>query len=602
MTWLDGWIAFWMLPLAVWLLASGLDDLLVDVAWLAGALRRRARHVPPDPSALSAAPRRRIAVWVPLWREHRVIGRMLERNLSACRYQPFHVFVGCYPNDEPTLEAAREAAARYPNVHIALCPHDGPTSKADCLNWIYRHMLAWEREHDLRFDIVVTHDAEDWMHPCELDWINYYAARYDMIQIPVFPLPTPWRHLTHGIYCDEFAEYQLKDVPVRLRSGAALPGNGVGTGYRRQALERLAAYGNGRVFDPETLTEDYAGGLRLFRLGCSQFFVGPYFLDGAPVATREYFPQSFRSAIRQRKRWVTGIALQGWERFGWKGTLPEIYFLWRDRKGLLGNPLSVVVNFIFAYGLLTWLVSLAEGTPWGLGQALGQPWLFAATLGLQIWRMTVRCVLVAKVYGWRFASGAPLRILWANAVNAAATAGAVADYAWARLRGRPLVWAKTEHRYPQRAVPVEKRPRLGELLVQSGLLRREELEHALAQKPAHLRLGEYLVQAKGLDERSVYAALSRQQNLPLANLSARQVPGAVARSLPAAVMRHWKILPFRVASGNLFVAGPEIPCERMEQELRRYTRLEIRFHLMTPSDYHRLQRELFEGASQPAPR
>ncbi len=601
MNWLDSWIAAWMLPLALWLLASGLDDLLVDLVWLAYVLRGGARSAPPDQRELTAAPRRRIAIWVPLWREHRVIGRMLERNLAACTYEPFEVFLGCYPNDEPTLEAAKEAAARHPNVHVALCPHDGPTSKADCLNWIYRGMLAYERERGVRFEIVVTHDAEDWIHPLELDWINYYAARYDMIQIPVFPLPTPLRHLTHGIYCDEFAEYQMKDVPVRLRMGAALPGNGVGTGYTRRAIELLAACENGSVFDAAALTEDYASGLRLFRLGCRQWFVGPHFLAHAPVATREFFPQSFRSAARQRKRWVTGIALQGWRRFGWRGRLPEIYFLWRDRKGLIGNPLSVLVNFVFLYGLLTWLIARASGTQWGLGQAVGQLWPLTATLLFQIWRMAVRCVLVARVYGWKFALGAPLRILWANLINAAATLGAVTDYAHARLRKRPLRWAKTEHRYPRRAVTVETRPRLGELLVRSGRLRPEEVEEALARKPADLRLGEYLVKLRRVDEKTVYAALSRQQDLPLVDLHADNVHRTIARSLPAAVIRRWKVLPFRVASGNLYVASPEIPSDDMERDLRRYTRLEIRFHLIPPADYDRLERAVLGSARQVVP-
>lgn len=594
MSWLDGWIAAALLPLAVWLLASGLDDLFLDLVWLADLFRRRGRGAPPDRRALALTPHRRIAVWVPLWREHRVIGRMLERNLAACTYEPFDVFVGCYPNDEPTLAAVREAALRFPNVHVALCPHDGPTSKADCLNWIYQSMLAFEQERGVHFEVVVTHDAEDWMHPLELEWINYYAGLYDMIQIPVFPLPTPWRHFTHGVYCDEFAEYQLKDVPVRLRLGAALPGNGVGTGFTRRAIERLAESGGGLVFDPAALTEDYASGLRLYRLGCRQFFAGPYFRDGAPVATREYFPQSFRSAVRQRRRWVTGIALQGWERFGWRGKPVETYFLWRDRKGLLGNPLSVFVNFLFAYGMLTWLPARVTGTTWGLGEALGHAWLFSATLGLQLWRMTIRCALVAQVYGWRFASGAPLRILWANAINAAATAGAIVEYAMARLRGLPLRWAKTEHRYPRRAVAVERRPRLGELLVESGCLRESELGQALARKPAHMRLGEYLVATGWLDEQSIYSALSRQQNLPLVTLRPDQVPAVIARSLPLAVIRRWKVLPFRVASGNLYLASPEIPCERMERELRQYTRMEIRFHLLTPGNYAKLERELLE--------
>ena len=62
-----------------------------------------------------------------------------------------------------------------------MCPHDGPTSKADCLNWIYQGMLVYEEAHGIRFDVVVTHDAEDVIHAESLRWINYYISRYDMV-------------------------------------------------------------------------------------------------------------------------------------------------------------------------------------------------------------------------------------------------------------------------------------------------------------------------------------------------------------------------------------------------------------------------------------
>jgi len=48
------------------------------------------------------------------------------------------------------------------------------------------------------------------IHPDSLRWINYFAEKYDMIQVPVLALPMPFRGLTHGVYCDEFAEFQTK--------------------------------------------------------------------------------------------------------------------------------------------------------------------------------------------------------------------------------------------------------------------------------------------------------------------------------------------------------------------------------------------------------
>src|ERR1700684_140505 len=104
---------------------------------------------------------------------------------------------------------------RIPRLHLAVCPHDGPTSKPDCLNWIYQRMLEFEDHNDKRFDVVVTHDAEDIIHPASFRTINHYSRKYDMVQIPVLPLRTPFWHVTHGVYCDEFAEFQLKDMCAR---------------------------------------------------------------------------------------------------------------------------------------------------------------------------------------------------------------------------------------------------------------------------------------------------------------------------------------------------------------------------------------------------
>ncbi|MBZ5623773.1 MAG: glycosyltransferase, partial [Acidobacteriia bacterium] len=155
--WLDDWIAACLVPLAVWILVSGLDDLFISLVYLTGGKRFEW----PGDSELQQAPERRIAILVPLWREHNVIGQMLDHNLSAIRYQNYDVFVGAYPNDEPTVRAVTEAASRHPRVHLAMCPHSGPTSKGDCLNWIYRGMEMYEARHGVRFEVITTHDAED---------------------------------------------------------------------------------------------------------------------------------------------------------------------------------------------------------------------------------------------------------------------------------------------------------------------------------------------------------------------------------------------------------------------------------------------------------
>jgi len=577
-------------PLAAAILISGLDDLVVDLAWgwtwLKSALRPAASLFPPGPRQLENAPRQRIAIFVPLWHEHQVIGRMLEHNLAAIRYPDYHFFAGCYPNDVETQDAVRSVADRFPQVHMALCPHPGPTSKADCLNWIYQHLLLHEESSGEVFDIVMIHDAEDLIHPEELRWINYYAARYDFVQTPVLALATPLHKLTHGVYCDEFAENHTRDMTVRAVLGGFVPSCGVGTGYRRDALERLARASSNRLFEPDALTEDYENGLRLFRLGSSQAFV-PISKSSSGgrdfVVTREYFPATWNTALRQRTRWVTGIALQGWQRFGWSGKPGEVYWLWRDRKGLIANPLSLAANLVFVYGLATAM--------W-MRVSPGQARLATATMALQIVRMGFRALCVGRIYGFVFALGVPVRAVYANVLNTAATAQAVARYTWARLRGQPLKWLKTEHAYPARAALLGQKRKLGEILVSSGSVPAAELAVALAERTPGMRLGEYLVGARKLEIEALYRALSFQQGLPLAQVEPDAVPWPVAHALPEHAIRQWQVLPFRIAERNLFVASPEAPRTEMVEALQAFTSLEIRFHLVTPAEFERLANAL----------
>jgi adsorption protein B len=571
LTALDQWVSVSLIPLVIWVAISGVDDLFLLIAWLVSWSRRSAWPLESD---LAATPRRRIAIFVPLWREHAVIGEMLRHNVSAIRYDAYDFFVGVYPNDLETIAAVREVQERFTHVHLALCPHDGPTTKADCLNWIYQRMALYEQEHGARFDIVVTHDAEDLIHPDSLRWINYFSGRYDMVQIPVLPLRSPVSALTHGLYCDEFAEYHTKDVPLRQTLGGFVPSCGVGTGFTREALEALARGRSNRIFEPACLTEDYENGLKLHLLGRKQLFVPLRPWKGGFLATREYFPRRFMAAVRQRTRWTIGISLQTWQRHGWRGGWGCKYWFWRDRKPLAGNLFSALGSLICLYGLGAWLLRGVVIVPHHLER------LSALTLALTALQLAVRMGCAARVYGWRFASGAPLRVLWGNWVNCLATLAALYRFASARLRGRPLAWLKTEHMYPNREALVPHRRRLGEILIDLAAVSANDVERAAAECPSGMRLGEYLTERGLATETEVYEALSLQQNLEI-GLAGEIMPRAV-RSLPASFLREWRVLPYRIEEGALHVALTDVPSARLDAELRRLCPLEIRFRLIPP--------------------
>jgi adsorption protein B len=579
---MDQWIGKALVPLAAWILISGLDDLFVDIVF--GWLWLRVRLLMdnfrwPSVADLERLPQRPIAVFVPLWREHKVIGEMMEHNLAAVRYGRHHFFLGAYPNDPATLAAVRAIQSRHDNVHLAVCPHDGPTSKADCLNSIYRRMTDYEKEYGARFEVVVTHDAEDLIHPESLRLINHFARSYDMVQVPVLALPTPAREVTHGLYCDDFAEFQSKDIPVRQFLGGFIPSNGVGTGYSRGMLEKLAAAHGSRIFEPECLTEDYENGYRIHKLGGRQIFLPIHRMEGSLAATREYFPRSFRPALRQRTRWTMGISLQSWQRHGWRAPARQLYWFWRDRKGLVGNLISPMTNLMFCGGLAMWLLRIPVHIPMRR--------LFGCTLALSVLHLGIRAACVARVYGLRFALGVPARAIVGNWLNCFATLLAVWRFFSAKLRRQPLPWLKTDHVYPTGSALMPHKGRLGQILLARGALDVALLESALSHKPAHERLGEYLMRMGLLEESQLYAALSFQRNLPL-GLPPHPIVPRATRALPAAIARKWRVLPLRIANGEMFLASAELPSDEMTHDLRRYSGLKIRYHLVTPLEFEEL--------------
>ncbi len=586
--WVDRAAAACLSPLSIWILVSGLDDLFIAAAYLRARITGRFPRFPADDAGI---PKRRIAIYVPLWHEEAVIRGMLEHNLAAVKYDSYDFFVGAYPNDPGTVRAVRMVAARSPQVHLSLCPHDGPTSKADCLNWIYQRMLLHEREHGVEFDVVMMHDAEDLMHPDELRLVNYYAAEYDMIQVPVLPLPTPLNFWIHGIYCDDFAEFHIKDLPARWWLGGFIPSSGVGTAFSRKSIETLAASDSNLIFRPDCLTEDYETGYRLRRLGFRQLFM-PIFRAGPekqPIATREFFPREFAAAKKQRTRWITGIALQGWARHGWGIGSRELYWFWRDRKGLIGNPASLLANLIFLYGVAGWALSLIMETPWGLAghiPSLAKA-LLPATAAVGIILALARASCSAEIYGWAFATWSPIRSLAANLLNSLATAGAANRYLRSIWLAQPLVWLKTEHAYPNLAALETYKQPVESILVSLGAIQAESLEEA--RKTAGVAcLADHLLALQLVTEDEVMAAQMIRHHLPGGAIPANEVNAELLRLLPGDISITARVVPVSLREGVLTLACPDLPAETAMDRLRLQVQLPVEFHLVTRSNFQEL--------------
>jgi len=247
-----------------------------------------------------------------------------------------------------------------------------------------------------------------------------------------------------GHYGDEFAESHRKSLVVRDWLRTSLPAAGVGCAFRRDLLDRIATLrGSDVPFAGEALTEDYELGILVSELGARSRFVRAHDIDGRIIATRECFPNTLDAAVRQKARWLHGIAFQGWERVGWGKGLAEIWMRTRDRRG----PLVVVVLLAADLQIPLWGAVLL-GRQLGLYrppplQSVLVAVVWVGSLGMT-WRLLTRASFTAVQYGSREGLRSIPRQLLGNFIAIFAGRKALLDYV-ASLRGRPVVWDKTDH-------------------------------------------------------------------------------------------------------------------------------------------------------------
>jgi adsorption protein B len=214
-------------------------------------------------------------------------------------------------------------------------------------------------------------------------------------------------------------------------------------------------------------------------------------------------------------------------------------------------------------------------------------------------QIAARTYSSSRIYGWRFASLAPLRMVWGNLLNFQATVKALRQFTTARIQRRSLRWHKTEHSFPVHPVKTPGRPRLGEVLVRMRCLNSDEVQKAMRSLPSGSRLGEHLVQLQKLTEENLYRALSSQAGIPLGAPEGREVSRMATRMLPADVTKRWKVVPYRVDMGQLHVATTEVPSEAMARELAGASALDLRFRMVAPREFEKLiemaQGELVRG-------
>src|SRR3989454_7102033 len=99
------------------------------------------------------------------------------------------------------------------------------------------------------------------------------------------------------------------------------------------------------------------------------------------------------------------------------------------------------------------------------------------------------------------------------------------------------------------------RKRIGDILVETGVISAQQLTEALArQRRTRERLGRILVEQKVATEKQIAQALAAQLDLPLVNLASARIDPKAVKLIPEALARKRRVLPLVLEGDHLVIA------------------------------------------------
>jgi MSHA biogenesis protein MshE len=128
------------------------------------------------------------------------------------------------------------------------------------------------------------------------------------------------------------------------------------------------------------------------------------------------------------------------------------------------------------------------------------------------------------------------------------------------------------------------RVRLGDLLVQQGLITDTQLGEALtAQKTSGRKLGRTIIDNGWVDEVQIAKALARQLRAPFVDMSKRSVRPEVARLLPETQARRLRALPLEETPGGVRVGMADPTDLAAYDEIARLVKREVELAVVAES-------------------
>jgi type IV pilus assembly protein PilB len=141
---------------------------------------------------------------------------------------------------------------------------------------------------------------------------------------------------------------------------------------------------------------------------------------------------------------------------------------------------------------------------------------------------------------------------------------------------------------PSRIVTARRRARLGELLVEAGLVTPEQLEKALeVQQQSGERLGKVLVSMALATQDAIARAVANQLGIEYVNVQSVEIAEEVLTALPEAMIRRHSVIPLKFTDENALVLGMVDPLDIIAlDDIRRLVERDVIPAAITQDGFH----------------
>lgn len=134
---------------------------------------------------------------------------------------------------------------------------------------------------------------------------------------------------------------------------------------------------------------------------------------------------------------------------------------------------------------------------------------------------------------------------------------------------------------------VSARKRLGDLLVEAGVITVEQLDYALTTKTRDEKLGDFLIRENYLTEQQLIETLEFQLGVPHIHLNQYAIEPELMQLVPAALAKRTNVMPIRREKNKLFIAMADPMDYFAIEEIRMATGCQIETSIAAKDDLYR---------------